>query len=41
MSSLLENRESDLLMGALLMASTLPAVLVGPVAGAVADRPRA
>jgi MFS transporter, DHA3 family, macrolide efflux protein len=38
MSWLLETRGSPLLMGLLLMASTLPAVIVGPVAGAVADR---
>lgn len=38
MSWLLENRGSPALMGVLLMASTTPAVFLGPVAGAVADR---
>ena len=38
MSWVLENLGSPLLMGVLLMASTLPAVFLGPVAGAIADR---
>jgi MFS family permease len=38
MSWILENLGSPTLMGVVLMASTAPAVLLGPVAGAVADR---
>jgi MFS family permease len=38
MSWLLENLGSPTLLGVLLMASTAPAILLGPVAGAVADR---